>query len=152
MDITLSLFEGFARINRLRYTHWTKKEKEWDHLAKKNDLAYRVAEAYYKAVLDKKLSELAAEQLRLGERYLKQTEAFVELGLKSLSDLQEVKARHQGDVFRERMYEKNRQMSFLYLKEILGMKEGDVLSVSLSVSEDTLLLMPQVEVEEVYLR
>ncbi|WP_368340042.1 TolC family protein, partial [Phocaeicola vulgatus] len=47
MDITLSLFEGFARINRLRYTHWTKKEKEWDHLAKKNDLAYRVAEAYY---------------------------------------------------------------------------------------------------------
>ena len=59
MDITLSLFEGFARINRLRYTHWTKKEKEWDHLAKKNDLAYRVAEAYYKAVLDKKLSELA---------------------------------------------------------------------------------------------
>ena len=32
------------------------------------------------------------------------------------------------------------------------MKEGDVLSVSLSVSEDTLLLMPQVEVEEVYLR
>ncbi len=137
MDITLSLFEGFARINRLRYTHWTKKEKEWDHLAKKNDLAYRVAEAYYKAVLDKKLSELAAEQLRLGERYLKQTEAFVELGLKSLSDLQEVKARHQGDVFRERMYEKNRQMSFLYLKEILGMKEGDILSVSLSVSEDT---------------
>ena len=152
MDITLSLFEGFARINRLRYTHWTKKEKEWDHLAKKNDLAYRVAEAYYKAVLDNKLSELAAEQLRLGERYLKQTEAFVELGLKSLSDLQEVKARHQGDVFRERMYEKNRQMSFLYLKEILGMKEGDILSVSLSVSEDTLLLMPQVEVEEVYLR
>ena len=152
MDITLSLFEGFARVNRLRYTHWTKKEKEWDHLAKKNDLAYRVAEAYYKAVLDKELSELAAEQLRLGERYLKQTEAFVELGLKSLSDLQEVKARHQGDVFRERMYEKNRQMSFLYLKEILGMKEGDILSVSLSVSEDTLLLMPQVEVEEVYLR
>lgn len=43
-------------------------------------------------------------------------------------------------------------MSFLYLKEILGMKEGDILSVSLSVSEDTLLLMPQVEVEEVYLR
>ncbi len=32
------------------------------------------------------------------------------------------------------------------------MKEGDVLSVSLSVSEDTLLLMPQVEIEEVYLQ
>ena len=152
MDITLSLFEGFARINRLRYTHWTKKEKEWDHLAKKNDLAYRVAEAYYKAVLDKKLSELAAEQLRLGERYLKQTEAFVELGLKSLSDLQEVKARHQGDVFRERMYEKNRQMSFLYLKEILGMFVGVVLSVSFSVCVVSLLFLPLVVVVVVFLR
>ena len=87
-------------------------------------MAYRVAEAYYKAVLDKKLSELAAEQLRLGERYLKQTEAFVELGLKSLSDLQEVKARHQGDVFRERMYEKNRQMSFSLFKGNTGYERG----------------------------
>lgn len=102
--------------------------------------------------MDKKLSELAAEQLRLGERYLKQTETFVELGLKSLSDLQEVKARHQGDVFRKRSYEKNSQMSFLYLKEIVGMKEGDTLSVSLSAGEDTPLLMPQVEIEEIYLQ
>ena len=151
MDITLSLFEGFARINRLRYTHWAKKEKEWGGLAKQNELAYQVVDAYYKAVLDKKLSELAAEQLRLGERYLKQTEVFMELGLKSASDLQEVKARHQGDVFRYRSYEKNQQMSFLYLKEILGMKEADTLSVSLSGVEDIPLSIPQADMEGLYL-
>ena len=151
MDITLSLFEGFARINRLRYTHWAKKEKEWGGLAKQNELAYQVVDAYYKAVLDKKLSELAAEQLRLGERYLKQTEVFMELGLKSASDLQEVKARHQGDVFRYRSYEKNQQMSFLYLKEILGMKEADTLSVSLSGGEDIPLSIPQADMEGLYL-
>ena len=152
MDITLSLFEGFARINRLRYTHWAKKEKEWGGLAKQNELAYQVVDAYYKAVLDKKLSELAAEQLRLGERYLKQTEVFMELGLKSASDLQEVKARHQGDVFRYRSYEKNQQMSFLYLKEILGMKEADTLSVSLSGVEDIPLSIPQTDMEGLYLQ
>lgn len=152
MDITLSLFEGFARINRLRYTHWVKKEKEWGGLAKQNELAYQVVDAYYKAVLDKKLSELAAEQLRLGERYLKQTEVFMELGLKSASDLQEVKARHQGDVFRYRSYEKNQQMSFLYLKEILGMKEADTLSVSLSGVEDIPLSIPQTDMEGLYLQ
>lgn len=152
MDITLSLFEGFARINRLRYTHWAKKEKEWSGLAKQNELAYQVVDAYYKAVLDKKLSELAAEQLRLGERYLKQTEVFMELGLKSASDLQEVKARHQGDVFRYRSYEKNQQMSFLYLKEILGMKEADTLSVSLSGVEDIPLSIPQADMEGLYLQ
>ena len=44
--------------------------------------------------------DLALEQSRLSERYLKQTEAFVELGLKSVSDLQEVKARREGDIYR----------------------------------------------------
>jgi outer membrane protein TolC len=151
MDVTLSLFQGFTRINRLRYARYAKKEKEWDRLAKQNELAYQVAEAYYKAVLDERLAELACEQLRLGERYLQQAESFVELGLKSASDLQEVKARRQGDVFRHRSYDKNRDMSILYLKEIMGMKEGDTLSVDLWAGEDTLLL-PQTDIEGLYLQ
>lgn len=152
MDVTLSLFEGFARINRLRYARFAKKEKEWNRLAKQNELAYQVAEAYYKAALDEKLEALAAEQLRLGERYLRQTESFLELGLKSASDLQEVKARHQGDLFRHSAYEKNRKMSHLYLKEIMGMKESDTLSVRLSAVEDSLLSLPQTDTEGLYLQ
>lgn len=115
MDVTLSLFEGFTRINRLRFTRLVQKEKEWSRLAKQNELAYQVVEAYYKVVLDEKLLQLAEEQLLLGKRYLKQTETFLTLGLRSVSDLQEVKARHQGDVFRYSSYAKNRKMSLLYL-------------------------------------
>ena len=122
MDVTLSLFEGFTRINRLRFTRLVQKEKEWSRLAKQNELAYQVVEAYYKVVLDEKLLQLAEEQLLLGKRYLKQTETFLTLGLRSASDLQEVKARHQGDVFRYSSYAKNREMSLLYLKELIGMK------------------------------
>lgn len=152
MEMTLSLFEGFARINRLRYAHFVQKEKKWDCLAKQNELAYRVVEAYYKTVLDEKLEDLAEEQLRLGERYLKQTEIFMELGLKSASDLQEVKARHQGDVFRYRSYEKNKKMSLLYLKEIVGMKENDTLSVDLQTAEDTFFLFPETDREGLYVQ
>lgn len=152
MEVTLSLFEGFTRINRLRYAHFTKKEKEWNRLEKQNELAYRVMEAYYKAILDKKLEELAEEQVRLGKQYLKQTEAFIELGLKAHSDLQEVKARYQGDVFRYRLYEKNRKMSFLYFKKTLGMKESDTLSLDLSVAEDTLIMFPQADIKGLYLQ
>lgn len=154
MEMTLSLFEGFTRINGLQYARWAAKAKQWDRQARRNELAYQVAEAYYKAVLDEQLSALAAEQLRLGERYLKQAERFVELGLKSVSDLQEVKARHQGDVFRQRSCEKNRRLSFLYLKETMGMRAEDALPVSFSfhedIAEDTALPMPQVEPEEAY--
>ena len=114
VDVTLSLFEGFTRINRLRFTRLVQKEKEWSRLAKQNELAYQVVEAYYKVVLDEKLLQLAEEQLLLGKRYLKQTETFLTLGLRSASDLQEVKARHQGDVFRYSSYAKNREMSLLF--------------------------------------
>ena len=54
MDITLSFIRrGFAPESIvLRYTHWTKKRRS-GIIWQENDLAYRVAEAYYKAVLDK---------------------------------------------------------------------------------------------------
>lgn len=152
MEVTLSLFEGFARINRLRYARFTKKEKEWNRLAKQNELAYQVTEAYYKALLDEKLEELAKEQLRLGEHYLKQMEMFVELGLKSASDWREMKARHQGDVFHYRSYEKNRKMSLLYLKETIGMKENDTLFIDLTAAEDALVSFPQAYVEGIYVQ
>ena len=141
MDVTLSLFEGFTRINRLRFTRLVQKEKEWSRLAKQNELAYQVVEAYYKVVLDEKLLQLAEEQLLLGKRYLKQTETFLTLGLRSASDLQEVKARHQGDVFRYSSYAKNRKMSLLYLKELIGMKSSAELAV-VCADEDSVLALP----------
>lgn len=150
LDMTLSLFEGFAKVNRLRFTRLTEKEKEWSRLAKENEMAYQVAEAYYKVVLDDRLVLLAEEQLLLGKRYLKQAEAFMELGLKSASDLQEVKARHQGDVFRYSAYTKNKKLSLLYLKELIGMKENDSLAVLPLVGEDTLLAFPLITSDELY--
>ncbi|MDE5676579.1 TolC family protein [Phocaeicola sp.] len=152
LDVTLSLFEGFVRVNRLRYAHYTEKEKEWEYMTKRNELAYQVVEAYYKAILNEKLSELASEQLRLGEHYLKQTETYVELGLKSVSDLREIKARYQGDVFKYHSYEKNRRLSFLYLKEILGMEEKDSLSISLLLDESSISQMPSLKTEEIYVQ
>lgn len=150
LEVTLSLFEGFARINRLHAARWTEREKEWKRLEAQNELAYRVAEAYYRALLEEQLSALAAEQLRLGERYLKQAERFVELGLKSLSDLQEVKARRQGDLSRCRTQEKNRRLSLLRLKETMGMRAEETLSLSFPLREEADLPMPQAETEEVY--
>lgn len=72
-----------------------KERSEWELKEKQNELAYQVTDAYYKLILERKLLDLALEQSRLSERYLKQTEVFVELGLKSASDLQEVKARRE---------------------------------------------------------
>lgn len=95
LDMTLSLFEGFTRINRVRFEKMNRSRSEWALKERRNELACRVTDAYYKLLLEERMLDLAFEQSRLSERYLKQTEAFVELGLKSVSDLQEVKARRE---------------------------------------------------------
>lgn len=152
LDVSLSLFEGFARINRLRFTRLSQRQKEWERKAKQNELAYQVAEAYYKVALDEKMLDLAQEQLYLSERYLKQTETFYELGLKSESDLQEVKTRRQGDVFQYTTYEKNSMLSKLYLKELIGLNETDTLTIVPMDMEKAFLKFPNIDADGLYLQ
>ncbi len=90
-----------------------KERSEWELKEKQNELAYQVTDAYYKLILERKLLDLALEQSRLSERYLKQTEVFVELGLKSASDLQEVKARREGDIYRYQSRGNSSRIAFI---------------------------------------
>lgn len=146
LDMTLSLFEGFTRINRVRFEKINKEKSQWEHRNQQNELAYQVTDAYYKLVLESKLLSLAFEQTKLSERYLKQTEAFVELGLKSPSDLQEVKARRAGDAYRYQSREKSLHLAELQLKQLLNLKANDSLTVDDSIDEAQLPLfqIPQV--------
>ena len=125
LDMTFSLFEGFSRINQVRFRKMNKERSEWELKEKQNELAYQVTDAYYKLILERKLLDLALEQSRLSERYLKQTEVFVELGLKSASDLQEVKARREGDIYRYQSRENSSRIALLHLKQLMNIQPGD---------------------------
>ena len=129
LDMTLSLFEGFSRIHQVRFRKMNKERSEWALKNKQNELAYQVTDAYYKLILERKLLDLALEQSRLSERYLKQTEVFVELGLKSASDLQEVKARREGDIYRYQSRENSSRIALLHLKQLMNIQPGDTLAI-----------------------
>lgn len=129
IDMTLSLFEGFSRVNRVRFRKINREHSEWELKDKQNELAYQVTEAYYKLILERKLLNLAMEQSRLSERYLKQTETFVELGLKSVSDLQEVKARREGDIYRYQSRTNSCQLALLHLEQLMNLQPGDTLVI-----------------------
>lgn len=129
LDMTLSLFEGFSRINQVRFRKMNKERSEWELKEKQNELAYQVTDAYYKLILERKLLDLALEQSRLSERYLKQIEVFVELGLKSASDLQEVKARREGDIYRYQSRENSSRIALLHLKQLMNIQPGDTLAI-----------------------
>lgn len=49
-----------------------------------------VMDAFYRLCFDKKMYELAVEQRKLSERYHDQMLEYVDLGMRSSSDLQEV--------------------------------------------------------------
>ena len=148
LDMTLSLFEGFSRINQVRFRKMNKERSEWELKEKQNELAYQVTDAYYKLILERKLLDLALEQSRLSERYLKQTEVFVELGLKSASDLQEVKARREGDIYRYKSRENTCRLALLHLEQLMNFQPGDTLVIQDTIVEANqlpLLSVPSTE-------
>lgn len=147
LDMTLSLFEGFSRINQVRFQKINCERSEWERKNKENNLAYQVADAYYKILLEQKMLALAVEQSRLSERYLRQTETFVELGLKSASDLQEVKARREGDIYRCQSRENSHRLAVVHLKQLMNVQAGDTILLQDNIQEEQLpfVLMPQIE-------
>ena len=68
--------------------------------------------------------ELAVEQRKLSERYHEQMLEYVDLGMRSPSDLQEVKARLQSDIYQETVKANGCRLSLLALKELLNMPAG----------------------------
>lgn len=150
LDMTLSLFEGFSRINRVRFEKLNSRQSKWELKDRQNELAYRVMDTYYKILLEERMLTLAREQSTLSERYLKQTEAFVELGLKSASDLQEVRARREGDLYRCQSRENSYRLALLQLKQLLNMQDGDSLAVQDSIDYETLPLFQVPLTENLY--
>ena len=125
LDMTLSLFEGFSRINQVRFRKINRERSKWELKDRQNELAYQVTDAYYKLVLERKLLNLALEQ----------TETFVELGLKSISDLQEVKARREGDIYRYQSRANSCRLSLLHLEQLMNFQSGDTLVIQDTIVE-----------------
>lgn len=117
---------------------------------RRNELACQVTDAYYKLLLEERMLDLALEQSRLSERYLKQTEAFVELGLKSVSDLQEVKARREGDIYRYQTRQNGCRLALLRLKQLLNLHDEDTLAVQDTINYELLSAYPLPQTEELY--
>ena len=102
-----------------------------------NGVAFRVLEAFYCYCFDEKLYELAMKQRKQSERYYEQMLAYIDLGLRSRSDLQEVKARLQADIYQETVKSNNCRLSLLTLKELMGLKDTDTLSVCVADGQGT---------------
>ncbi|MDE6452335.1 MAG: TolC family protein, partial [Odoribacter sp.] len=129
LNISLPIFEGFSRFHKLQFYKLNKRINALLSKVEENNLAFAVLEAFYRHCFDKEMHQLATEQRKLSEYYCEQMIAYVDLGLRSHADLQEVKARLQSDIYQETMKSNSSQLSLLTLKELMNMKDTDTLSV-----------------------
>ena len=86
-------------------------------------------DAFFRLCFDEKMYRLAVEQRKLSERYQEQMLEYVDLGMRSPSDLQEVKARLQSDIYQETVRANGCRLSLLALKELLNMRDADTLTI-----------------------
>lgn len=129
VDISMPLFNGFQRINRAQFARLNKQLSGVAEKAEVNRVAFEVMDACYVYLFDRKMHALAIEQRKLSERYHAQMLEYVDLGLRSPSDLQEVKARLQSDIYQVQVKGKTERLSLLVLKELLQMRNTDTLAI-----------------------
>lgn len=140
LSVSLPVFEGFTRINRLKFVRLNKTISSLAEKVAENSLALEVVEAFYRHCFDTKVYELAMEQRRLGERYYEMMTEYVGLGLRPLSDISEFKARLQADIYQERVKADNCVFSLSALKVLMGMEEADTLTINLGTESESAAL------------
>ena len=85
----------------------------------------------------------------MSERYQEQMLEYVDLGMRSPSDLQEVKARLQSDIYQETVRANGCRLSLLALKELLNMRDADTLTI-LQGEESELPAWTALESNDIY--
>ena len=128
-NVSLPIFNWLTRLNRLKFDLLNKAISGFAEKVAENDLALEVAEAYYRCCFDAEVYELAVEQRQLGERYYEKMSEYVGLGLRPRSDIQELRARLQADIYQERVKADNSLFSLSALKELMGMEVADTLTL-----------------------
>lgn len=131
LSISVPLFEGFTRVNKIRFQRLSKQLSDWTLAYRKNEIAFEVMDAFYQVLFCRQLWELSVEQRQLSGHYLQQAEEFVKEGLRAEVDLQEVRSRVSADVYQERVRNNALQMALLGLKELIWLPVEDSLQIIL---------------------
>lgn len=151
LDVSLPVFDGFTRVNRLQFRKLNRQISGLTEQAQENQIAFEVMDAFFLYQFERRMYALVIEQRKLSERYHEQMLEYVDLGLRSPSDLQEVMARLQSDIYQEKVKENSSRLSLLALKELLYMHGSDTLLISDSdAGREETPLLPEYAADDVY--
>lgn len=124
---SLTLFNGFRMINQIEYQKFRKKASELNRLNATDDLAFGVMNSYFDVLYQQGMLKIAEEQVETSRLNLRKIEKQVELGMKSRTDLLEMRANFETEELRRIQVENSLKSAKLQLKQRMNLAtEGEM--------------------------
>ena len=126
---SLTLFNGFRMLNQIEYQKFRKKASELNRLNATDDLAFGVMNSYFDVLYQQGMLKIAEEQVETSRLNLKKMEKQVELGMKSKTDLLEMRANFETEELRRIQVENSLKTAMLQLKQRMNLTDGTELAL-----------------------
>jgi outer membrane protein len=97
LGASVDLFRGFMAQNQVRYREFKMEASQSNKLNIADDVAFSVMNNFFNVIYYEELLKIANDQKTLSEQNVKKVQIFITTGLKSQSDLLEVKANYEKE-------------------------------------------------------
>lgn len=124
LGASLTIFNGFKQVNQIEYQKFRKKASELNRLNAIDDLAFSVMNSYFDVLYYQGALKIALEQVETSRINLKKIEKQVDLGMKSKTDLLEMRANLETEELGRIQVENNLKKAMLQLKQHMNLTEG----------------------------
>ncbi len=116
----LTLFNGFRRVNQIKFEKYNLAVSQKIYEQKENQLVFEVMNAYTRYLLNAGLRDIQSQQLEMSRKEIQRIEKLIELGRSPVSDRYEAEARLAADEYLFTRYKNSTEESLLQLKTLMN--------------------------------
>ncbi len=129
LSASIDLFEGFARLNYVKFQKYNAKYTEAELESLKNTTVFLVLENYFNTLFYKGLYSISLEQIDVSSKGLYKAQKMFELGRASKSDVIEYEAQLAQDSLTAVQYEMKWKLAFSDLKQSMNFPFNDTIEL-----------------------
>ena len=141
LSASMTLFNGLKMINQIEYQKYVKQATEMNRLNAIDDLAFQVMTSYFDILYYQGILKITEKQVEASGINLKKVERQVELGMKSKTDLYEMRANYETEELKRIQAENSLKTANLQLRQYLNLM--DTIQVTL-VEEQNPMIAAQI--------
>ncbi|HOG20051.1 MAG TPA: TolC family protein [Salinivirgaceae bacterium] len=129
LDSDIQLFRSFTRVNTVKFLKLQYLISNENIKQQEMEIVFAVMNKYYDVLYFANLQKIVQEQVELTNLNLQKTEKLVQLGLKSDSDLMEMKAQEASELHNLILAQSQHEQAMLALKNLMNYPYDETLSI-----------------------